>query len=284
MSTSGVCFPSDPLGVLQSILGLRPDGSPPLDVIIVALDLELRRYTSRHSKFNQSQLEITEIGVSMLDTRDLTHPNPTCHLVNKHFVVGTHNESERAARKLHFGTSERLEANAANVNECIMSLLRIPDQNAVRNKFRDIVLVGHGISSDLAAMRRSGIVFEDIKTVVSILDTTHIAKKVLGSGFRLSALLDILGIPNSHLHSAGNDANFCLKALLLLIYHNFKPSVSSLDLVGRLTYLKGLGLEPLPNTSERIANLRAFLRRTEDELDKEFMSALDMGILFLDQF
>jgi hypothetical protein len=131
------------------------------------------------------------------------------------------------------------------VNEVILKLLHIPDEieGLPQQSYRNIVLVGYGLRSDLLVLRKRGIMFESI---VAKLDTTYIAREVLGMNFKLQGLLKTLGCPNENIHNAGNDANFALRAFLLLTYYGLRPSVSSPDEIRYLAYFKALGLEPLP--------------------------------------
>jgi hypothetical protein len=121
--------------------------------------------------------------------------------------------------------------------------------------------------------------FEEVGTIVAKLDTTYIAREVLGMNFKLQGLLKTLGCPNENIHNAGNDANFALRAFLLLAYYGLRPSVSSPDEIRYLAYFKALGLEPLPDITQRNAMLRAIKPRYEDCT----LNALDIGsISFFD--
>jgi hypothetical protein len=175
--------------------------------------------------------------------------------------------------QFHFGTSEHLDQE--NVNEAVLKLLYIPDNisDLPQQRYRNIVLVGHGLRSDLLILRKQGIMFENISTITAKLDTTYIAQEVLGMNFRLRGLLKILGCPNENLHNAGNDANYALRALLTLSYYGLRSSTSLPYEIRYLAHFKALGLEPLPDTKRRNTVLRALIPRHED-----FTSyALDIG-------
>jgi hypothetical protein len=278
MGGSGIVFSRNGLEQLQSILGLRLN-SPPLDVVFVSFDLEPKKDSPNLRMYN----EIAEIGISMLDTRNFSSHTPAGSLVSlatRHFVVGGHKRLVHTARGFHFGTSEHVDPD--DVNEIILKLLHIPDEleSLTQRRYRNIVLVGHGLRSDLLILRKRGILFEEISTIVAKFDTTYMAKEVLGMNFRLQGLLQTLHCPDKNLHNAGNDANFALRALLLLAYYGLRPSASSADAICMLTSFKALALEPLPDTTKRNAMLRALKPRCEDWT----LNALEIGtISFFDE-
>ena len=126
-----------------------------------------------------------------------------------------------------------------------------------------MVLVGHGLRTDLLVLRRRGIRFEEVKTVIGILDTTYIARDLLGINFRLEALLKFLLYPIKNIHLPGNDANYTLRVLLLLAYYGLRSSHSSAQVILTLTTFKKLGQEPLPDSTQRNALLRLSKPRSE---------------------
>jgi hypothetical protein len=81
---------------------------------------------------------------------------------------------------------------------------------------RRIALVGHGFESDRHVLQRLEV---DLKgSVITTFDTRIFASEVL-SPLRdgsLRGILEALQCPFNNLHSAGNDANFTLRCLLLL--------------------------------------------------------------------
>lgn len=81
---------------------------------------------------------------------------------------------------------------------------------------RIVVIVGHGILNELQALQALGFEFE--RPPSGTLDTSRVANEVLECfGGSLGDLLSMLGCPFNRLHVAGNDANFTLRALLLLV-------------------------------------------------------------------
>ncbi|CZR69232.1 uncharacterized protein PAC_19132 [Phialocephala subalpina] len=301
-SKSGIGFPENRLRELQSILGLC-EGGLLKDVVVVSFDLEPKGDSPQNKIYN----EIAQIGVSMLDTRSFSPSTPAGRLVTRHFVVGGQKRLRHKSREFHFGTSEHVDPD--NVNDLILKLLQIPDELArVRMKLakgevsvadtlkssssktticRDIVLVGHGLRSHLLVLRRRGIRFEEINTIVAKLDTSYIAREVLGMNFQLHGLLKTLNCPLEHIHNAGNDANFTPRALLLLAYYGLRPYFCSSSIlrdcivlpacsrgcIPMLEGFKALTLEPLPDTTQR----NEMLRKSELQCEDWALHALDMG-------
>ncbi|KAF8849301.1 hypothetical protein BDZ45DRAFT_810093 [Acephala macrosclerotiorum] len=152
----------------------------------------------------------------MPDTCNFSQVRPAGLLATRHFVVGGHKRLLHEARVFHLGILEHVDPD--DVNELILRLLHILDDLAQSSslettKYRDIVLVGHGLRSDLLVLRRRGILFGQISTTVAKLDKSCIVKEVLGMNFRLHGLLNIFYCPLLHIHNAGNDGNFTLREL-----------------------------------------------------------------------
>ena len=242
---SKIYFPQNGLEQLQSIFGLQ--NSPISDAIIVSFDLE---------PLKPGAPDISQMGVSILDTRclSLDISKSTGSLLTRHFVIGGQKRFRRQGMKFYFGTSEYLTDD--KVNEVILKQLYIHDEIKGQG-YRNIILVGHGLRSDLAVLRKRGIFIQDIPTIIAKFDTTYIAMEVLGIKSSLYHLLKILDCPHKNLHIAGNDANYTLRALLLLTYYGLRPFVSCLGAIQYLKYFKDLGLEHLPDITERNAMMRA---------------------------
>ncbi|KUJ17232.1 uncharacterized protein LY89DRAFT_748562 [Mollisia scopiformis] len=107
----------------------------------------------------------------------------------------------------HWGTAEKIPITSmlSKINTC----LRIY-QN------RSIILVGHGVSNDLAALKSLGFDFQKNR-VIAKLDTYLLAQDLQMGDFTLKNRLMELKCPcNFKFHNASNDTNFALRALLLL--------------------------------------------------------------------
>jgi hypothetical protein len=247
---SKIYFPRNWLEQLQSIFGLQ--NSPVRDAVFVSFDLE---------PLKPGEPDISQMGISILDTRclSLDISKSTGSLLTRHFVIGGQKRGgqkgfRRQGMKFYFGTSEYLADD--KVNEVILKQLYIRDKIESQG-YRNIILVGHGLRSDLAVLRKRGIFIEEIPTIIAKFDTTYLAIEVLGIKSSLDHLLKILDCPHENMHIAGNEANYTLRALLLLTYYGLRPLVSCLDAIQYLKYFKDLGLERLPDIIERNAMIRA---------------------------
>ncbi|PVH71926.1 hypothetical protein DL98DRAFT_520745 [Cadophora sp. DSE1049] len=259
-------IPKNPLRELKEIFGVGQHS--PRDVVLVSLDLEVNKDHPQRNRWN----EISQIGMSFLDTRNFSRPYPASpQLDTRHFIVGGHKRLAHFRTKFHFGDSQHI-ISQEDVNEAIRDLLHIPDESSP-GKYRDVLLLGHGLSTDLAVCTRRGLVLEDIATVVGLLGTTYLAREVLGMTFKLVYLLRVLGLPFQEVHNAGNDANYALRALLVLSYYGLKPdSARGCDI---LEYFKALGFNQLPDTTMRNAQLRSLKLRCTDYT----LHALETGSL-----
>lgn len=131
----------------------------------------------------------------MLDTRDLYSPVLSVSLVTRHFVSGGSSRLRRCANVLYLGTSEYIDDS--KTNETITWMLQIHDElgDPIEKKFCKVVVVGHGLDHNLSVLRRRGIKLNRLDTIVVILDTEDLAKKMLGTGTALVSLLQTLGCP-----------------------------------------------------------------------------------------
>ena len=147
---------------------------------------------------------LQQVGLAILDTRCLSS---TSKFTTFNFITGEDTYFERSAPLYHWGTAEKIPVTSmlSKINDC----LRIY-QN------RSVILVGHRMSSDLAALKALGFDFQE-NIVVARLDTYLPARDLQIGQLTLKNLLMKLNCPcNLKFHNAGNDANFTLRALLLL--------------------------------------------------------------------
>jgi DNA polymerase III alpha subunit (gram-positive type) len=79
---------------------------------------------------------------------------------------------------------------------------------------RDLILVGHDTMQDVHYLAQVGIDIASMKSVSRILDSQkmHQAWRNFDNGRGLGAVLSDLEISHCHLHNAGNDAVFTLRA------------------------------------------------------------------------
>lgn len=191
------------LSILLQILGLRhppPDSLGLTDVVIVAIDFE----GINTIKSGFAQKDNSQVGLAVLDTKELCQVPPDKLTSTYNFAAGSQSYVTKASNKFLFGETITIQSSA--MADAIRSC--IP-------KARNVVFVGHAILNELQSLQALGFKFP--KPPSGILDTFQVANKVLqfwaGS---LGDLLVLLGCPFNKLHSAGNDAKFTLRALLLL--------------------------------------------------------------------
>jgi hypothetical protein len=123
-------------------------------------------------------------------------------LQTRNFCVGPSGYCSKASRRFLFGQSETVNPDQ----------IKTQIKDIIYN--RDVVLVVHSGSQDLWFLKELNI---DLKPV-PILDTQKAAQHPLQLYRRCSLqdLLVTLDCPFKFLHTAGNDANFTLRALLMI--------------------------------------------------------------------
>ncbi|WDK11908.1 qde-2-interacting protein [Colletotrichum graminicola] len=187
-------------------LGNRLQQSSMRDVLIVGLHIDT--YQGYDQLVADQQLHI---GVSILDTRVLEDMllNPTTAnyqeaITSYQSTVGESAYCERASRNFLFGLSQPI--SITELKPTIDALL----------SSRDYVLVLHGTHSDFKILQHLKI---DLPTQsLYVIDTNKAAQSPLKLYYRysLERLLEVLKIPYANLHAAGNDAHYCLRALLMI--------------------------------------------------------------------
>jgi len=202
------------LQYLRNSLGLLPGSRNPdaLDAIFVAIDFEYSHFSAK-----TGHIRLREVGISKFDTRDIRCKNP------KKVISSLHYRTVTDTKKFLFGKSIDIEQS-----ELVLLLkdLLIPEEKSSK-KSRKLILVGHGFSSEIQVLRGLGINLALAPTVDNILDTHYLGLEAFGKNFNLSRLTGQLRMQGSHFHNAGNDANFALRAMLLLVIDNFSPADSS---------------------------------------------------------
>lgn len=224
---------------LSSIFGFGP-GARLWDVVFVSLDISPGNLPGVDDKVNS----VAQVGISMLDTRSFSSvsadhvPGP---LVSRHFIVKGHEKSAEAVMGFLYGSSEHVDQT--DVNDLIIKLLHIPDGNIEpsEQKYRSIILVGHGLDANLLLLRQRGIVIDGVNTIAGKLDTTSLGSDDKDPNFEFLSLIKPVGCPRKHLRHAGNDSNIVLQALLLFIHYEQDPDTQSWDEARDLSYLKILG-------------------------------------------
>lgn len=98
--------------------------------------------------------------------------------------------------------------------------------------------MGHGIKTETRCLEELGLSLDTSPTFIGIVDTCLFASRVIKQRLSLGQLIDLVGIPlyrnafggADHLHCAGNDANYTLRALLALLEIEVRDSGSALVL------------------------------------------------------
>ena len=201
-------------------------------MVLVSIDFE----NLGTIKSGFAQKENCQIGLAILDTKEINRMPPDKVISTHNFATGPPSYLSKASRKFMFG--ETIAISPSNIVNHIQS--SIPSD-------RNVVFVGHSIINDLQALQ--ALDFEYSVLLSSILDTFYVANEVLGCwGGSLGDLLLSLGCSFNRLHSAGNDANFTLRALLLLAARGFsKQQGEEGEDRDTLAYLTQISTSPIPH-------------------------------------
>lgn len=117
--------------------------------------------------------------------------------------------------------------------------------------------------------------FEKISTIIAKFDTFYIARDLLNMQFSPRKLLQTLQFPNEKCHNAGNDAHFTLRAFLMLAYYGLRSNALPPNAIRLLNSFKALGLDPLPDITERNAKIR----QSRGLCDDYTLHALEIGCI-----
>ncbi|CAG8984201.1 hypothetical protein HYALB_00004184 [Hymenoscyphus albidus] len=197
--------------------------------LFVSIDFEGHQFICKGFKPSIN----TQVGLSILDTNKLSQPLPKGGLAidTFHYVTGERAYFEKVERTTNWGKSQHIYHSEMG-NKIKQFLPRD----------RKIVLVGHGISGDIAALRKLRINLGPT-AIMGTLDTCTIFRELTGRITKLKDILVDVGCIFSRLHNASNDANFTLRALLLLAINN--PGKSSLQ-DWQADAFRAISTEPLP--------------------------------------
>lgn len=237
-----LAFARNELKALQQILGLLPtEGLDPglQDAVFVCIDVEA---------YENAQNKITEIGVAILDTKDIkgispddggnwfakmkhAHYRPVEHasLVNRRFVKGCEE---------HFNYGATTFINLADAGKVLNRVFSNPseiDQAAdldikLTGRARNVIFVAHGLRGDRNFLKDVGFVVSDVSNTTRIFDTQRVAGSTKQLPVGLQRLLLSLGLEPVNLHNAGNDAAYTLQSLILMAVkdHEYPGTVFSM--------------------------------------------------------
>lgn len=176
--------------------------------------------------------QVTEVGISVLDTRDLVGvpPGENCnywrrliqsrhlrvrehgHIVNRDFVPG-------CPKDFQFGSSEWVDL--ARLEDTVRACFQAPSE--AEGGERTLILVGHSTGMEEAYLRKLGVpLLREGGTpfFADVVDTAEFFKVIQGetSIRSLGAVLLELGIEGWYLHNGGNDARYAMEAMLGMMW------------------------------------------------------------------
>lgn len=197
--------------------------------------------------------QVTEVGISMLDTLDFAGIVPGegainwrsqirsrhlrvrefGHIVNHDFVAGCPDRFE-------FGDSEwtSLQEVTSVIEDCFhhaSSTRQTQTSTSGDDPKRNLVLVGHNPAADIKYLKDLGVsMFNRSSSKETVfLDTVDTAEVFRVSRGEMSArslgnILSSLGITGWYLHNAGNDARYTMEAMVALVL-NPEPSAEQVS-------------------------------------------------------
>lgn len=198
----------------------------PVDPVFMAIDYEWRENNNSRA---------TEIGISIIDTRELKFVATSSDVERKallqELIGRIRSKHYRTRESLHwrnrycpgnpegfvFGESkiinERFAAEIVNrviqdpssINKAHIFSQSIEDTN------RNIIWVGHGFQNDLKLAKSTGV---KVSRCVGLVNTQNLPHLAANRTPRLAHLIEAEGLDTEHLHNAGNDAAYTLRAML----------------------------------------------------------------------
>ncbi|RGP75616.1 qde-2-interacting protein [Fusarium sporotrichioides] len=193
-------------------LGLMgdPDGH---DIVFICVDVEA---------IERKPNPVSEVGISILDTRDIkgVHPKDVgrgwwpmikTHHLRVHEYAGLRNYQFVKGCPDSFDFGKSIFPQKAELQETIMGIFQ-----PYLVSEREIIVVGHDVRQDITYFNQIGIDLRALAGLTEPVDTQHLHQAWCSStnGRGLVTVLNDLNIPNKHLHNAGNDAHYTLCAML----------------------------------------------------------------------
>jgi hypothetical protein len=220
------------LQLLQAFLGLTPHpaiSDDLRDVIFVAIDFE----NLGNIKQDSAQNLDSQVGIAILDTRILASSQLEKTILTYSFATGSPRYCTATTKNFLFGKTTTIRQQ--DILKTLESLVR---------RTRNIALIGHDFKHDLHILQ---ILKFDLQTsIVGILDTQKIASELLpDNSSTLSDILQALHCPFDKLHTAGNDAHFTLRALLLLAEKSCTHSLISTRNQDTLASIRAIAQVPV---------------------------------------
>ncbi|KAL4810323.1 hypothetical protein BDV18DRAFT_56088 [Aspergillus unguis] len=195
------------------------------DVVFISVDVEVNE---------RCQNQVTEIGISTLDTRDLAGVAPGHHgenwqsrIKSRHLRVlewknHVNNLYVRGCPdRFEFGTSEWVSSD--DISKAVQKCISLP---SFFDKPRPLVLVGHGLAADIKYLQLANVhIIDDngLSKFADRIDTAALYQLIRGKAEpqSLGAVICDLGMTGWNLHNAGNDARYTMQALVgMLVMHS----------------------------------------------------------------
>lgn len=205
-------------------------------VQFIALDIEWWDKDSR---------VLTEIGVSILDTDDITSLPPKegaagwfAAVKHRHLRVSEYEHIRNSTyvsgdpTAFQYGKSESIKSE--DIFQSLEEVFSLVEQNKENtDSARKIVLVGHGIQGDIDVLKKRGIDLTNSPHIIDTLDTQDLWYAINGGYVNRQAgleniLLNLdISYSKSDLHNAGNDAALTMSAFLnILLLESTNPGRS----------------------------------------------------------
>ncbi|KAJ5577589.1 uncharacterized protein N7459_006553 [Penicillium hispanicum] len=185
--------------------------------------------------------ELTEVGISILDTMDLVRMSPgeggsywksaivSCHLRVMEHRFHINSVYCKGSQFFNFGVTELIPLE--NVKYWVDKFFftpygaNMPDRAAVgfhKQRGREVVLVGHDPQTDIRMLKHAGsFVFQEIVgglQIREVIDTQKLFSQIVHDPHpqSLQNVLNAFNIQYSDLHNAGNDARYTMEVLVAM--------------------------------------------------------------------
>ncbi|KAL6233694.1 hypothetical protein BDW75DRAFT_241755 [Aspergillus navahoensis] len=205
--------------------------------VFISVDIEVHE---------RSHSQVTEIGISTLDTRDLIGVAPGTNgeewqsrIQSRHLRVkeyrnhANHLYVRGCPTKFEFGTSEWVASD--DLSNAVQACFALPSfLDGADKKLRPLVLVGHSLSSDIRYLEFANVHIlgnSGASRFSDRIDTAASFQLLRGEmePRSLGAVIGEMGMTGWNLHNAGNDARYTLQALVaILINHSVGGLTGSL--------------------------------------------------------
>ncbi|KAL4906248.1 hypothetical protein BDW74DRAFT_177266 [Aspergillus multicolor] len=207
--------------------------------VFISLDVEVHE---------RSHSQVTEIGISTLDTRSLVGVAPGSNgeqwqalIHSRHLRVQeyanhvNHLYIRGCPANFEFGTSEWVAS--VDISKAIQNCFEHPSFfDESDKKLRPLVLVGHNLESDIQFLELANVHIlgeSGSSQFADRIDTATSFQLLRGETEprSLGAVIEELGMTGWNLHNAGNDARYTLQALVaMLVKHSIEGLTCPLKL------------------------------------------------------